>query len=133
MLLLLDANGALLLAAVGGLLICAEFCLPGWVAPGVLGGVCLVCGAYRLALLEASGTVALGLAATVIVALAGGYGLVPAWLGAAGILGVPMLCRALVPGAVHWAAAGAATLAPVVAFGLLRVAARAVSNKTLIQ
>ncbi len=133
MLLLLDANGALLLAAVGLLLICAEFCLPGWVLPGVTGGVCLICGAYRLSLLDAQPAPAAGLVLALSVTIAAGYGWLPPTLGGLAIALVPWLCRTLIPGALHWYAACAAALAPAVAFLLLRIAARAVSNKTLLQ
>ena len=130
---LLDANGALLAAAAGLLLIFAEFCLPGWVIPGVAGGVCLLCGVYRLSTLDVNVAAALGLAALVLLASAAGYGLLPEWLGWAAIAGMPWVCRLLVPGAIGWTAAVAAGAAPLAAFALLRVAARAVVNKTLVQ
>jgi hypothetical protein len=133
MLLLLDANGALLLAAFGLLLICAEFCLPGWVVPGVTGGVCLICGAYRLSLLAAQPLPAAAIVLAISITIAAGYGWLPPALGWLALALLPWLCRALIPGAVHWFSACAAALAPAAAFLLLRVAARAVSNKTLLQ
>jgi membrane-bound ClpP family serine protease len=133
MLLLLDANGALLLAAFGLVLICAEFCLPGWVLPGVAGGVCLICGAYRLSLLAAQPLPAAAIVLAVSLTVAAGYGWLPPALGWLAIALLPWLCRALIPGAVHWFTAFVAALAPAVAFLLLRIAARAVSNKTLLE
>ena len=130
---MLDANGALVLAAVGLLLICAEFCLPGWVVPGVAGGVCLICGAYRLSLLDANVAAATGLVLAVAVAASAGYGLLPEWAGWMALLCVPFVSRLLVPAGIHWAAAALATLPPMAAFVLLRVAARALANKTLLQ
>lgn len=133
MLLLLDANGALLLAALGFLLICAEFCLPGWVLPGVTGGVCLICGAYRLSLLDAQPAPAAALVLALSVTIAAGYGWLPPPLGVLAIALIPWLFRALVPGRLHWYSTCAAALAPAVAYFLLRIAARAVNNKTLLQ
>ena len=133
MLLLLDANGALLLAAFGLLLICAEFCLPGWVLPGVTGGVCLICGAYRLSLLAAQPLPAAALVLAVSITIVAGYGWLPPALGWFAIALLPWLCRALIPGAVHWLTACAAAIAPATAFLLLRIAARAVNNKTLLE
>lgn len=130
---LLDANGALLLAAMGVLLICAEFCLPGWVAPGVAGGMCVVCGAYRLAALDANVWGVAALLAALATAAICGYGWAPEWIGWGAIAAVPWLCRMLVPGAIQWTAAGLAALAPAAVFLLLRVAARAALNKTLLQ
>lgn len=130
---MLDSSGALLVAALGVLLICAEFCLPGWVVPGVAGGVCLVCGAYRLSLLGASGLVALSLLLVLIGMAAAGYGLVPEWLGLLLLLGVPLLCRVLVPAGISWPVAVLASVPAAAMFILLRVAARAVANKTLLQ
>jgi membrane-bound serine protease (ClpP class) len=128
-----DANAAVFAAASGYLLICAEFCLPGWVVPGVTGGVCLVCGLYRLAALDCNGWAAAALAIAVSGAAAGGYGLLPRWSGLALALAVPWLCRALVPGAIGWAAAGAAAVSAGASFVLLQVAAVAARNKTIIQ
>ncbi|MBL8241291.1 MAG: hypothetical protein JNM66_27960 [Bryobacterales bacterium] len=130
---LLDASGALLVAALGLLLICAEFCLPGWVFPGVAGGVCLVCGAYRLSLLGGSAPAAVALVAVIVAAAAAGYGIVPEWLGPLLLLAVPALCRALAPGAISWPVAALAGFPAVAIFVLLRVAARAAGNKTLLQ
>ncbi len=130
---LLDANGALLLAALGGLLICAEFCLPGWVVPGVAGGVCLLCGLHRLALLDSSPIASAALALAVLGVAAAGYGLLPEWTGAPLLLSLPWLCRLLLPGTIQWPAATLAALSPMAAFFLLRIAARAVANKTLLQ
>lgn len=133
MLLLLDANGALLAAALGLLLIFAEFCLPGWVFPGVAGGVCLLCGAYRLSILDADPAAAAALGAAVVLAAISGYGMAPEWLGVAAVLAIPWLCRLLVPGSIAWPSAALGALPAAVAFGLLRVAARAADNKTFIQ
>jgi membrane-bound serine protease (ClpP class) len=133
MLLLLDAGGALLVAALGILLICAEFCLPGWVSPGVAGGVCVMCGAYRLSMLGSEAVVAIGLFSVIAGAAAAGYGLAPEWLGFTLLLSVPWLCRALVPGTISWPVAGLAAIPVAVMFVLLRVAARAAANKTLLQ
>jgi membrane-bound serine protease (ClpP class) len=133
MLLLLDANGALLLTGLGLLLICAEFCLPGWVVPGVAGGVCLVCGAYRLSTLGASLPWGFALAATVLLILSAGYGLAPFWLGPAALAAVPWLVKSLLPDEIQWPAALLAAVPPAVAYALLRIAARAVQNKTLLQ
>lgn len=133
MLLLLDADGALLLAALGLLLICAEFCLPGWVVPGASGGTCLICGAYRLSQLDAQPLPAVALVLALFVTLAAGYGSLPSALGWLAIALIPWLSRALVPGGLHWFAACTGAIAPAIAFLLLRVAARAVSNKTLLQ
>ena len=130
MLQLLDANAALLVAALGFLLICAEFCLPGWVAPGVLGGVLLVCGGYRLSELGAGAAVSAGVAAALIVTVSAGYGAAPRQLGWAALAVLPWLLRHLIPGAVAWWAALLAAGGPAAAFLLLRVAARAVANKT---
>lgn len=132
MLLLLDANGALLLAAFGLLLICAEFCLPGWVVPGVTGGVCLICGAYRLSLLAANPLFAAGLVLVLTITVAAGYGWLPPVLGWLAIVLIPWLCHQLLPGSIHWFTAFSASLAPLTAFLLLRIAARAVSNKTFL-
>ncbi len=133
MLQLLDANAALLLAAAGFLLIIAEFCLPGWVLPGVCGGVLLICGAYRLALLDAAPAPAAAIAVIIAVALAAGYGAVPEPLGWVGLAVFPWLCHALLPARIAWPSAVLAAGAPGTAFLLLRIAARAVANKTLIQ
>jgi membrane-bound serine protease (ClpP class) len=129
----LDANWAVVLAAAGYLLICAEFCLPGWVVPGVAGGVCLVCGAYRLAALDCNGWAAAALAVAVSGAAAAGYGTIPRWVGLAMVAAVPWLSRALVPGAIGWPAAWAAAGPAAASFALLQVAAAAVRNKTIIQ
>lgn len=133
MLLLLDANAAVLIAAVGLLAICAEFCLPGWVWPGVTGGVFLMCAVYRLASLHAQPLPGVALLLVLLIASLSGYGLLPAWLGIIAALTVPWLCRVLVPGAIAWPAALAATLPAAAVFGLLRIAARAAGNKTLLQ
>jgi len=133
MLLLMDANAALILAAFGVLLICAEFCLPGWVVPGVAGGVFLSCGVYRLAQLEGSPAAAAALVLAFSGVIASGYGLLPAWAGLPLVLAVPWLCRLLVPGSIEWPAAMLASSAPMVAFCLLRIAYRAAANKTLLQ
>ncbi len=133
MLLLLDPNGALLLAALGSLLICAEFCLPGWVVPGVTGGVFLLCGVHRLALLNSNPIASAALAMAVLFVAAAGYGLLPEWTGLPILLSVPWLCRLLLPAAIQWPAATLAASAPMGAFLLLRIAARAVANKTLLQ
>lgn len=130
MLQLLDANGALLVAALGFLLICAEFCLPGWVVPGVLGGVLLVCGGYRLAELGGAVAVAAGVAAALIVTVSAGYGAAPRQFGWAALAVLPWLFRQLIPGAVAWWAALLASGGPAAAYVLLRIAARAVANKT---
>lgn len=132
MLSLLDANGALLVAAVGILLVCAEFCLPGWVLPGVLGGVGLVCGVYRLTDFAPSWETALALVLAVAAASAAGYGLAPAWLGVVALASVPALCRRLVPGGISWPVAVFAAVVPATVFILLRVASRAAANKTLV-
>ena len=129
----LDANAALLLAAVGVLLICAEFCLPGWVIPGVTGGVCLLCGAHRLAVLDASAAAAAGITAAIIGAAAAGYGLLPEWAGLPLLASVPWLCRSLLPETIQWPVATLAAVSPMAVFYLLRIAARAVANKTLLQ
>jgi hypothetical protein len=133
MLLLLDGNGALLVAAVGLILICAEFCLPGWVIPGVAGGVCLFCGVHRLALLETNPVASAALAMTLIGVAASGYGLVPQWSGLPLLVSVPWLCRLLLPGLILWPTAILAAVPPMAMFVLLRIAARAVANKTLLQ
>lgn len=130
MLQLLDANAALLVAALGFLLICAEFCLPGWVVPGVAGGVLLLCGAYRLAELGAGAAVGAGVAASLIVTVSAGYGAAPRQFGWAALALSPWLFRQLIPGAVAWWAALLAAGGPGAAYLLLRVAARAVANKT---
>lgn len=133
MLLLLDANGALILAAVGLLAICAEFCLPGWVWPGVTGGVFLVCGLYRLVTLEAHAGPGAGLLALLALASVAGYGWAPPWLGVAAVCAAPWLCRGLLPGVIAWPAAAVAALPVASVFGLLRIASRAAGNKTLLQ
>jgi len=129
----MDANGALLLAAAGFLLICAEFCLPGWVVPGVAGGVCLIYGGYRLAGMESSLLSAAGITAAVLLVLLAGYGVIPNWIGWVALAVLPWLCRVLVPGSISWPAAVAAAAAPAAAFLLLRVASRAWMNKTLVE
>jgi len=133
MLLYLDANAALLLAAVGVLLICAEFCLPGWVLPGVAGGVCLLCGSHRLAMLDADAAAAAGIGAAIIGAAAAGYGLLPEWAGLPLLASVPWLCRLLLPGTIQWPVATLAAVSPMAVFFLLRIAARACANKTFLQ
>jgi hypothetical protein len=133
MLLLLDGNGALLLAAIGLILICTEFCLPGWVIPGVAGGVCLSCGVHRLALLETSPMASGALAVALLGVAASGYGLVPEWSGLPLLLSVPWLCRLLLPGLIQWPTAILAAVPPIAIFFLLRIAARAVANKSLLQ
>jgi hypothetical protein len=132
MLELLNATGAMLLAAAGVLLICAEFCLTGWVAPGVMGGVMAVCGMYRLGELGASVFSMSLLAAPLGAAAASGYGLLPPWVGLAAIAAAPWAAYALVPGAVHWAATLAWAIPAGTMFGLLDVAARAVASKTIL-
>lgn len=130
----LDANAALALAAVGLLLICAEFCLPGWVVPGVAGGVCLMCAVYRLSLLGAAADLGIALALTVAAAAAAGYGLLPKWLGFAAVAATPLLARALIPGdPVHWWAALFSAAPAGAAMALLGIACRAAANKTLLQ
>lgn len=134
MLLSLDANAALALAAVGLLLICAEFCLPGWVVPGVAGGVCLMCAVYRLSLLGAAALPAFALALSIALAAAAGYGLLPKWLGLAAVIAIPPLCRLLIPGApVHWLSALFSAVPAAAAMSLLGIASRAATNKTLLQ
>jgi membrane-bound serine protease (ClpP class) len=129
----MDANAALVLTAFGILLICAEFCLPGWVVPGVMGGVCLLCGVHRLVEFESSPAAAVALTVTVLGVLASGYGVMPGWAGIPLLLGVPLLCRWLVPGSIQWPAAILAAGAPLAAYWLLRIASRAALNKTLLQ
>lgn len=132
MLQLLDANMALLIAAAGMLLICLEFCAPGWVVPGAGGGVLLVSGIYRLAAMEAAPGAAASLAAVLL--LIG----VSAFQGELSVFGwlpvvvIPWICRQLLPGQIHWTAAGIAAIPPAAAFCLLRVAARAAANKTFL-
>jgi len=133
MLLLLDANAALLLAAFGALLICVEFCLPGWVIPGVAGGVCLICGIYRLSSLNASPVAFSFLGLAVLGVAASGYGFLPPWTCILFTFSVPWICRWLLPGAVAWSVALFAGMVPVTVFLLLRIAARAAANKTLLQ
>ena len=132
MILLLDANGALLCVAGGLLLICVEFCLPGRVIPGVAGGVLPLCGAYRLSLLGAALAPAAGLGALLLIAALAGYGALPAWLGWVALPAVPWLCRGLVPGQIAWPPAILAILPPLTLLVLLRIAARAAGNKTLL-
>lgn len=129
----MDPNAALLLATFGTLLICAEFCLPGWVIPGVAGGVCLLCGVHRLGEFESSPAVAAALALTMLGVVASGYGLLPVWAGLPLVLGVPWLCRWLLPGLIQWPAATLAAMAPLAAYVLLRIASRGALNKTLLQ
>lgn len=127
-----SASGALLLAAAGVLLICVEFCLPGWVAPGVTGGVMLVCGLHRLLQLEAS-VAGLGLlVCSFALAAMSGYGWMPVWAGWAGIALSPVAAYSMSPDAVHWAAALACVIPTSAVFTLLRVAAQAVANKTIM-
>jgi hypothetical protein len=126
-------GAALLAVSAGFLLICAEFCLTGWVIPGVTGGVLLLCGAYRMAQLGADLRIGLVLAALLLVTAVGGYRLWPVWTGLLASLAVPPLCRLLIPGAVGWAPASAAAAVPAAFFFLLRIAARAAANKTLLE
>jgi hypothetical protein len=86
-----------------------------------------------LSLLAAQPLPAAAIVLAISITIAAGYGWLPPALGWLALALLPWLCRALIPGAVHWFSACAAALAPAAAFLLLRVAARAVSNKTLLQ
>ena len=133
MLLLLNADGALVLGTVGVLLICAEFCLPGWVFPGVAGGVFFLCAAHRLAQFDTSPAIAAILMIAMLGTLSAGYGFLPSWTAYPIILAIPWLCLRLAPGSIHWPAAISAGTAPVVSFLLMRIAFRASMNKTLLE
>lgn len=130
----LSAEGALLLAAIGLLLICAEFCLPGWVWPGALGGVCLACGVYRLADRGANPLAAAGLVALLFAAGWMSYGDVsPAWVSWLLLGLVPLPARELLPTGIGWPTALCVAIPGAAISMLLRVAGRAAWNKTFME
>jgi membrane-bound ClpP family serine protease len=133
---MLDSWGpgaALLAVSAGLLLICAEFCLTGWVVPGVAGGVLLICGVFRMHQLGADARIALTLLCLLSVSAVAGYRLWPLWTGWVAVLAVPAICRWLIPGAVGWGPAAVAGIVPAAFFVLLRIAARGAANKTLLE
>jgi membrane-bound ClpP family serine protease len=115
---------AALLVIAGILLIAAEFCQPGWVVPGVLGGVAFLYGAYQMPtgpLLVLLGTAALAM-----------------W---AGWRGWPKAFAALAGGAsiaaaaqldVHWLTAMSVSAPSIVLYWLTTVAAKSLANKTIV-
>lgn len=129
----ISANQALVLLVSGLLLIATEFCLPGWVVPGVVGGVAVMTAIHQFTSVEMRPEMAAAALATVLAGAAAAYGWLPAWSGAAAILLLPWLCRAVAPGWIGWPAAAYAGAGLAVLSWLLRVAARAAENKTLLQ
>jgi len=118
-----SANAAMSWLVGGVLLVCVEFCRPGWVIFGVAGGVMAAVGGYQLA----QRGMAWGLAAMaccwVILAMSA-FGTWPRWLGWAASLALPVLCWRM--------DAHPALVLPVVpvTWWLLGIASRALQNKS---
>lgn len=117
-----------LLWLFGGLLaVCAEFCLPGWVLPGVAGAVSITYGVFRLWELGSNPAAFAVLTAILGLSAWAGFAHWPLWTVAA-------LSAGAWAAALRLPAGPAAALAPLPAltlFALLRVAGRALANKTI--
>jgi len=107
----------------GGLLLCIEFCRPGWVLFGVGGGVLLVVGGFHLSVRSGGWLLAGLLTCWTILALAS-FGVWPRWVGWIATLAMPLLAWRL--------EAHPALVLPMVGatWWLLGIASRALSNKT---
>lgn len=115
---------AVILVVAGTLLVAAEFCLPGWVLPGVAGGVAAIYGGYLLPV----GSVAGLLASAAFAMLAGGRGW-PRWTAAlAGAAAVGAIATL----DVHWLTALLGSVPALALYCLLTVASRALANKTFV-
>ncbi len=109
---------------VGGvLLVCVEFCRPGWVIFGVAGGVMAAVGGYQLAQRGMAWGLA-GMAVCWVVLAMAAFGAWPRWVGVAASLALPALCWRM--------DAHPALILPVVAasWWLLGIAGRALQNKS---
>lgn len=118
----MDSSTALVIAGI--LLIAAEFCLPGWVWPGVLGGVGAIYGAYQL---PAAPILEL-LASTALAVAAARLGWPTGTVGVAGVAAVASVWQM----DVHWMTAISASLPAIVLHWLMTVAMKASANKTIV-
>lgn len=115
---------AAFLVLAGMLLIAAEFCRPGWVLPGVLGGVMVMYGAYQMPI-----WVAASMMAGAIMAITAGGQRWPKWTAA---LAGTFTIAAYAQLDVHWLTAISAMTPPLVLYWLMTVAAKASANKTIV-
>ncbi len=115
---------AALLLFSGMLLIAVEFCRPGWVFPGVLGGVAVLYGGYQMP----AGPLAALLAATAVALRAGWRGWPKFFVVASGVASIAAAAQL----DVHWLTAMSAALPSMVLYWLTAVAAKAWANKTIV-
>lgn len=116
-------NAAMLWLVAGVLLVCVEFCRPGWVVFGVGGGVMITVGGYHL-FQRGVGWGLLGLAGCWVVLALASFGVWPRWVGGVASVAMPVVC---------WRMGAHPTLVlPVVGatWWLLGIAGRALENKT---
>jgi len=133
-----DPNIAAILIAAGILGVYAEFCLPGRVVPGVLGGIFVLLGLSSISNLPINwvgvALLALGVALLVLEARAKAHGLA----GIAGALAMSWGAATLVDGPVpelriYWITAlGVSLPLAMITVFLLKIAVRARRNKTAI-
>jgi hypothetical protein len=118
-----SANAAMAWLVGGVLLVCVEFCRPGWVVFGVAGGVMAAVGGYHLAQRGAAWGLAAMALCWVVVAMSA-FGAWPRWLGWLASAALPVVCWRMeahpalplpVIGATWW---------------LLTIAGRALQNKS---
>lgn len=115
---------AALLLFSGMLLIAGEFCRPGWVWPGVLGGVAAVAGGYQMP----AGPLLIVIASAAVALRAGWRGWPKSLAAAAGAASIAATAQM----GVHWLTALLACLPAIVFFWLMTVAAKAWANKTIV-
>ncbi|MBM3754695.1 MAG: hypothetical protein FJW38_12025 [Acidobacteria bacterium] len=115
---------AIVLVAGGMLLIALEFCRPGWVWPGVLGGVAVVHGGSSMPLLPLA-----ALLASAGISMAAGWLGWPRWTAAmAGIAAVGTAAQF----EAGWVSAAFCALPAPALYWLLTAAAKAAANKTIV-
>lgn len=129
-----DPNIALILVVVGALGICAEFCAPGKIVPGVLGGILLLLGLSAIAVLPLNWLgAALFLLALPLLALEARFparGMLSAGAAIAMVLGAVMLIDGPPQSRIRWITALSVSLPfTCIATLLLKTAARARRNK----
>ena len=119
-------NAAMAWLVAGVLLLCVEFCRPGWVVFGVGGGVMVAVGGYHLAL-RGTGWGLVGLAACWVALAVASFGVWPRWVGWAASVGMPVVCWRM--------GANAGLVLPLVGatWWLLGIAGRALQNKSGIE
>jgi len=121
---IVNMDFAAFLMFAGILLIAAEFCRPGWVWTGVMGGVAMIYGAYQMPIGVASALVVSAFMAIT----AGGLGW-PKWTAAMAGATAIAACAQL---DVHWLTAFSAMTPALVLYWLMTVAAKAAANKTIV-